>query len=113
MASCPSRVKINGFHWRLLTTQRAWDEHGTDDTIGRTFNLKRLMVVKPGVMEPQEEATTVLHEVIHSAFSEGGWGHGDGKRRQEQAVLHLERTFYTVIRDNPKLLDYLRNPDPL
>ena len=106
MSKCPSVVKINGYRWKLLRDQKAWDELGDKDILGRTYSLTHTIVIRPRHTDAQEEASTVLHAT---------WKHGivQDVEDQEGVVAGLEGPLYTVIRDNPKLIAYLQDPDPL
>lgn len=111
MAKCPGTIKINGFKWRILTSEAAWRRLGGDDCVGRTYNSQYTILAQPGVSDVQEEAGTVLHEVLHAV-----WKHAfssSGEADQEGIVSAMELPLLSVIRDNPKLLAYLQRPEPL
>lgn len=113
MAKCPRVVKINGYRWDLHTDARSWAKWGTDTSLGRTFPDFK-MVVQPGVMHPQEEASTVLHELLHATWKHSFPGDTvDTPKEQEEAVAGIEFALYSALRDNPRLVAYLQSPEPL
>lgn len=113
MARCPRVVRINGFKWKLYYDKKTWESlHRSDECVGVTFE-QYMMAVKPGVMDVQDEATTVLHEILHAVYKHAFGPDSDAKRGQESVAGGLEGPLYTVLRDNPKLVAYLQQPDPL
>ena len=53
----------------------------------------------------QQEAETFLHELLHAAFSVAGIHDKDS---HERTVAALSTTLAGVIRDNPKIVDWLK-----
>lgn len=112
MAKCPTRIRVNGYNWSLHTDRKHWEDLGHDGASGITFSRSRTMTVQPGEMEPQLEASTVLHEVLHAVWMES-FVNTEKRRSHESTVSGIEMAVYTMIRDNPKLIDYLQHPEPL
>lgn len=112
MAKCPHVVRINGSRWTLHTTAKAWEQYGDVGNLGVTNALSRTIAVAPHCSGLEEEACTVLHEVLHAVW----WlafTNPEKKRNQEDCVGGIEHTLYSVLRDNPKLLAYLQKPEAL
>ena len=55
-------------------------------------------------MHPQQEAETLLHEILHIAWEY--WGSGAPELDEETAVSAMATGLSTVMRDNPWLLKY-------
>lgn len=50
---------------------------------------------------------TLLHEVLHQVFNMTGQADEWGKEGAEEAILRLTPALLAVLRENPKVVDYL------
>lgn len=76
------------------------------DTCLGTFSDTTMSISMRDVFETdQQEAETFLHELIHGMFSVAGIHDKDS---HERTVSQLSSCMAGVIRDNPKLMDWLK-----
>jgi len=57
---------------------------------------------------PSQQATTLVHEILHVCFQEVGLNLHFKPTQEEQIVRSLEPLLYQVIRDNPAVIKFIQ-----
>ena len=98
----PTRVKI-GAHSYTITKEDLSD----DGILGCTRKTQHEIKLHKG-MPPTLEAETAIHELLHA----GGWVWGiewTSGEQEEHVVNSMANALASMFKDNPKLLDYLKD----
>lgn len=101
MLERPEKVKIGPYDVRFITM----DRDGEHDTWGCFSKLGQTIGIMREYPTPQTEAETVIHETLHAIF----WERGLKNKDEEKIVAALGIGLAQVIRDNPALIDWLRD----
>ncbi len=87
----------------IAITQLTGEER--DKCLGMFSEHQMQIMVRETFASEQQEAETLLHEVIHSAFAVMGI---QDKDPHERTVSALSVGLAQIIRDNPDLIDWLK-----
>lgn len=109
----PSHVQVGP--WKLTVVCDAAElakaqAAARDDRIGSYDSKGQRLIIDPD-LGPDQTAGTLLHEVLHAAFSTAGLDGDDLKNSEdvEEAVVRaLEPILLDCIRRNPGLVAYLK-----
>lgn len=91
----PDQIKVMGKRWSVSYEAMSADEMGESDL------EKQHITIKDG-LKPEQEKSTLLHEVLHAISDTLGAG------LTEKQVQGLETGLWAVLKDNPKFVTYLR-----
>ena len=91
----PERLKLMGKVWSISYEKLSADDIGESDL--ETQHIK----IKDG-LKPEQEKSTLLHEVLHAISDTIGAG------LSEKQVQGLETGLWDVLKHNPKFVTYLR-----
>lgn len=95
----PKKVKIGPYQFALERT------YGMD-TIGIMNYDRQRIAIDPDI--PQDIATdTTMHEILHVIFYMSGLRDDFEVKEQERIVNTFATPLIQVIRDNPKLIEYI------
>lgn len=78
-----------------------------DTTYGRYIPAKNKIEISKD-LEKQQEALTLLHEVLHACFSDAGLVTKFNKDDEEVIVRALEGRIGALIKDNKKFIQYIQ-----
>lgn len=106
LTSLPRRVKVGAYDYRIELAPKLPDEDG-----GRTWgfcdpnNYILHFFDLHEAPSPEWLIGTVLHEILHAVWDE----RGIGKRPdEEKAVSKLEVGLLNFMRDNPKMMNWMK-----
>lgn len=119
--SVPSRIKIGAQDWTIVERSASDDGIISDDSYGYTLNKSNLIVLDRNC-PPSRKRQTLFHELFHAIrFSNGSSGiKPDMDNIQPDEVIPIwehyfiamyEDTMLSVLRENPKLMEYLLSND--
>lgn len=106
MAKLPQKVKIGPTTYTLSFMSKDQADAGV---YGRTDPKADTIVINPSLCLGEQQ-TTVLHEVLHAIFLTSNLTHvlDLDEKKEEQVIRMLEPFLLSLIRDNPKLMEYLK-----
>jgi hypothetical protein len=121
MSLLPKTIKIGAQDWALLERTSAEDGMLNDGTFGYTLQTSNLIVVDKNC-PPSRKRQTVFHELFHAVrFSSGNSGIKPNLEDvlPSDVIITWEHYFIgiyedallAVLRDNPKLAEYLLAKD--
>jgi hypothetical protein len=96
----PKRISLG---YRTFTVRK--DRHLPSGELGQCQNDKGLILIAPGQLG-DDEANTVLHELLHAALHLGHVSLEDDK--EEQVVTVLGNAITELWKRNPSLISYLQ-----
>jgi hypothetical protein len=112
MSKLPSKVRIDHTDWTIkAAAQRDIDiemlNQGPPGAYGGYMNPRDLVIaVKADEKRPASmQARTLLHEILHGCLVTYGELKGQD---EEKLVVHLESQLTGVIKNNPKVINYLK-----
>lgn len=79
------------------------------DLLGLTNSDEQIILIESVAAGPDTQAVTVLHEVLHAVASQAGMRDTLTEALEESTVKRLAPLLLQVLRDNPKLIEYLTN----
>lgn len=101
----PTKIKVGANDYKVTTFKECQTDE-TGEYRGRVRYRDRTMhIVQDSIAI--DTADTVLHETLHCVVDHYGL-HNILKENEEQTVSQLSSGLIMVFRDNPKLLDYLK-----
>lgn len=121
MSTLPKIIKIGAQDWTLLERTPAEDGMLNDGTFGYTLQTSNLIVVDKNC-PPSRKRQTIFHELFHAVrYSSGNSGIKPNLEDvlPSEVIITWEHYFIgiyedallAVLRDNPKLADYLLAKD--
>ena len=60
---------------------------------------------------PRGQLITLLHEIIHAILYSAGYSNLDDEEHDEKFVDAIANGLYTVIKDNPELIELIRREE--
>ena len=119
--SVPTRIKIGAQDWTVIERSAADDGLISDDSYGYTLNKTNVIVLDKNC-PPSRKRQTLFHELFHAIrFSNGSSGiKPDMDSIQQDEIIPTwehyfiamyEDTMLSVLRENPKLTEYLLSND--
>lgn len=98
------KVKINGLDYEIKLVERMLgDEVGEIDTLEGAIYLES--------NPPRGLLITLLHEIIHAILYSAGYNNIDENEHDEKMIYALAYGLYTVIKDNPELIELIRKEE--
>jgi hypothetical protein len=107
MAALPNTIKVAGLFFRVTEITKEYAEEA--GFIG-DFNGHLLRIRVAEDLAPAKKAETLLHEVLHAATDAAGLMDRPGQT-DEEVVNPLARVLFSIIKDNPELIDFLQHPE--
>jgi|SRR6185436_738267 hypothetical protein len=108
----PKKVKVGHARYTVRYEENLATIAGANGTCGEDTQT---ILIDP-LMGPDMERDTVLHEVLHAVFHLSDAraalpkdDNGDAKEAEEKVIRPLASSLLSLLRDNPKLVDYLRS----
>jgi len=89
----------------FTVTVKTLNGEEAEKSLGLFSQEKMTIWLHPKFESEQIEAETVIHEMMHAIYSVFGVHEKD---RQERVVSQMSIGMASVIRDNPKLIEWLR-----
>lgn len=107
MAKLPQKVKIGPTHYSINYMSKDQDEAGV---YGRCNTKTHEIHINRSICDEEAKAS-VLHEVLHGVFSVANVSHvlNMNEQGEENLIRMLEPFMLQLIRENPKLMEYLKN----
>jgi hypothetical protein len=101
----PKTIKIGAYDWTVCVKTEPGDKYGQAD-----FEYNHINVWMRNLTSSGHAVGIVLHECLHVIFDNHGLGRlKRGKEeREEQIVLGFEAGLVSLLRDNPKLLAWMK-----
>ena len=100
----PKEIRIMGSLYRISFLKNLKEDCGET-----RLDLKRIYINPTMTMDVQKE--TLLHEILHCClidlFCQSGMDSKNLEIIEETIVLHLSPRLFQVLRDNPKVLNWL------
>jgi hypothetical protein len=118
MTKMPQTVRVGVYTYRVTEDGTEWARYVNDgtgkDRAGFSDHNTLVIAINPG-LAPDQKAETLIHEVLHAAWWIGSVGSlealKDDADVEEFVVSHLSPWLLMTLRDNPELVEYLREPD--
>lgn len=106
--SLPKTVKIGPYDWRV--TIEDVDNEGIDLCGQTVFESTQVILWPKNLTSPSHVVGIVFHEFLHVIFDNHGLGQLKRGReeREEQIILGFESGVVSLLRDNPKLMTWMR-----
>jgi hypothetical protein len=103
IAKLPSSVRVGPFDFRL----ERWSSHAADDARawGRCSYSEIAIRIQENIPLPEKAADVLLHEIGHAIF--WTWKLQDGDK-EERIVSTMATAWTQVYRDNPWLIDWIK-----
>ena len=76
-----------------------------DKCLGMFSETQMAILMRETFASEQQEAETLLHEILHAIYAVFGV---KGKDPEERVISQMSIGMATVFHDNPKLIDWLR-----
>ena len=76
-----------------------------DNNMGEFCDTQLTISMREHYNNPQQEAETLLHELLHAIYEVMGVRSKDG---EERIISQMSLGMASVIRDNPTLIDWLK-----
>lgn len=119
----PKKVKIGAQIWEIIERSRDNDGMISDDSFGYTLSKSNVIVLDKDC-PPSRKRQTLFHELFHAVrYSNGSSGiKPDMDNIQPDEIISVwehyfiamyEDTMLTVLRENPKLANYLLEAESL
>lgn len=105
----PSEIYVDGDTYSLKIKDVLGPKEKGRTLVGTTTVATHEIEIKSG-QKLEDEKDSVLHELIHSAFGSSTDELLNRKWSEEQATYKLTPKLLRIIRDNPRLLEYLTQP---
>lgn len=112
VASCirslPNKLKVGAYDWSVMVMGEA---DGDSDVCGQAdFEFHQLRLWPTRLTTPGHVVGITLHECLHVIFENAGLiqlkrGKDD---REEQIIIGFETGLISLLRDNPKLLTWMK-----
>ncbi len=111
----PKSLKIGTFQYRVTTDEsalRAKDHEMNGPFAGYGDHDQEVIGINANI-SPRKQAETLLHETLHAVFETVGGLPSRGEEEddhdyEERLINALSPTLFGVLRENPKLLDYIK-----
>lgn len=113
----PSKVIIGPHTYDILWGEGSWKKYakGSDDNdIGQTLVRENKLLIKGWDLALSQAQDTLLHEILHAIFRTWGWSgldFGKGHDLEEAVVSVTTPHLLQVLRDNPKVYEWLVSND--
>jgi hypothetical protein len=109
----PKSINIGGYVYSVTVDEALANVVALDNGEGRVLGATRYrhqsIVLDPD-QHPQQLRDTLLHEVLH-ALNDTAYALGDPRTPiEEETILRLTPPLLTLLRDNPKLVEFLVEP---
>lgn len=98
----PRTVKVGGHVLKIKIIKKA-DFLGEHDRDKGEIRLS-------GDVASSQQATALLHELLHACFAESGL-RAKHPEIEEEIVASLEALLYAVLRDNPKVIQFIQEAE--
>jgi hypothetical protein len=101
----PRILKIGAYDWKIIVETADSDDFGEMD-----LNSTKITLWQNNMTSPGHLVGTTLHECLHVMFENYGLEQmkRDKKAREEQIVSAFESGLISLLRDNPKLLTWMK-----
>lgn len=117
----PSRIKIGAQDWTVIERDRADDGYIADDAYGYTLQKTNTIVIDKHC-PPSRKRQTLFHELFHAVrFSNGSSGIKPNLEEvlpneiimtwEHYFIAMYEDTMLSILRENPKLTEFLLSND--
>lgn len=105
----PRFVTVGPHRYRIVATRAAVDRASVEggERVFGTCDPARLTITVDPDVAPSQLADTVVHELLHAAFSLIGAGEDVTTEVEERLVLRLAPVLLQIVRGNPALVEYL------
>ena len=105
LAALPTKLKIGAYDWSVMIRPGASEKCGQADFEPQHINLWPANLTSPGHV-----VGIVIHEALHVIFDNAGLEHmRRGKEeREEQIIGGFEAGIVSLLRDNPKLMIWMK-----
>lgn len=100
----PSKIKLGPYLYRIEMVKSLQDGKGTD-LMGHCKSGEHLIELREE-LPPDRERAVLLHELMHAMWEMGAL---EEETKEELAVLILSPLLLGVMKENPKLMEYLLN----
>lgn len=110
MSSLPRKFNLINYTWSIKEVQREFIDNaminqGPPGSFGGFCDRAGLTVAIAKDFPEQEKPRAILHEVLHACFKNK---HNIDKEVEEDIVCLLEERLTDLIKNNPKLINYLQ-----
>lgn len=105
----PGKVQVGPFSYDVVVDADAVARLNRGQNgfmVGATDTTRQLIAVDPD-LGPDQQADTVLHEILHAVMSLTGLASDLDDDTEEQVVFRLAGPLLDVLRRNPRLVAYL------
>ncbi|WP_024517093.1 hypothetical protein [Bradyrhizobium sp. Tv2a-2] len=105
IADLPKTIKIGAYDWQVVALDDASENYGQAD-----FDTSAIRIWPKNIATAEKVVGIFLHECYHVMFDNHGLGQlkRDKEDREEQIVLAFEAGMVSLLRDNPKLLMWMK-----
>ena len=110
MTALPDHIQVGPMCYSLAVNQAAINAINPE-LQGRTTHRNQSIVLAEGI-GPDQEADTVLHELLHACLSVSGAANKVSDGLQEELVAAITPLLLDVLRRNPQLVAYLLSTEP-
>lgn len=108
----PRKIKIGAYDWAIILKDGDGRENANDDPLwGQAhFDVQQIWLWPEQFTSPDKVVGIVLHECHHVIFDNHGLEHlkRDKEDREEQIVLAFEAGIISLLRDNPRLVNWIK-----
>jgi Zn-dependent peptidase ImmA (M78 family) len=110
LASIPKKVKLINYTWDILDVEQEQVDlalratHPPGNGVGCCMKNDQTILISKK-QSKQEKPRTVLHELLHACLI---GPHGLTPDSEEKVVCLLEERLVDLIKNNPKLITYLK-----
>lgn len=105
LRTLPRKVRIGAYDWKIIL------EEGENEKYGEThFEPQAIFLWPDSLTSPNHCVGIVLHEILHVIYDNEKLGKSKRNRdaREEQVVLGFECGLVSLLRDNPRLLTWIK-----
>jgi hypothetical protein len=102
LRTLPRKIKVGAYDWRIVLQEGDNTDHGQAD-----FEFKRINLWPDTLIDTVHTVGIVLHEFLHAIYEDRGLDESE-EDREEQIVIAYETGLVALLRDNPKLLTWIR-----
>lgn len=109
----PTKVKVGGYTYKVSTDEAFLNNVALDNGDGRLAGATRhrtQTIVLDTDAHKQQVQDTLLHEVLHVVNEQVRVLGEPRSPAEEEAILRLTPALLTVLRENPKLIEFLVEP---
>lgn len=98
----PKSVKVGGHTLKLKAVKKA-KYLGEHDQAKGEFRIS-------ADVSTSQQASALIHEILHACFAESGLREKH-QEAEEEIVASLEALLYAVLRDNPKVIQFIQEAE--